>query len=128
MLNIIRRNDSVCDLEGHGHGGELRVCGPPFAWKDGVMRRASSSCADDDRAAAAHLVVVKVMTSAMPTGLGYAPAIAIPAGWLMSARSIAPTSCAISANACQSGAQVYEVNPAMTIFGRSRRARSRIWS
>ena len=51
------------------------------------------------------LWVVKVITSAMPTGLGKAPATTMPAGWLMSARRTAPISWAMSANACQSGAQ-----------------------
>ena len=74
------------------------------------------------------LWVVQVTTSAMPIGLGKAPTVAMPAAWLMSASSTAPTSSAMARKSSQSGAQVYDVNPPMIILGRLRRARSRISS
>ncbi len=71
------------------------------------------------------LWVVVEITSAWPTGDGWAPPAIRPAMWAMSAASTAPTSLAISAKAGKSIVRGMAVPPQKISFGRSLRASSR---
>ena len=71
------------------------------------------------------LCVVVVITSAYPTGDGWAPPAIRPAMCAMSATSTAPTSRAISAKAGKSMVRGIAVPPQKMTLGRSARASSR---
>ena len=72
--------------------------------------------------------MVKVTTSAYGTGLGIAPPATRPMKCAASTMKTAPTSSAISRNAAKSMVRGMAEPPAMIIFGRCSRARSRTWS
>src|SRR5207253_2080767 len=71
------------------------------------------------------LCVVVVTNSQWGTGDGWMPAATRPAKWAMSAITVAPTSSAIARKGAKSIARGYAEWPTTSIFGRSRRARSR---
>ena len=72
--------------------------------------------------------VVKVTTSATPTGEGWALPAMSPAGWAASNMKSASTESAISRNGRGSMIREYAVEPATISLGRSRRATSDTWS
>ena len=71
---------------------------------------------------------MKVVTSATPTGLGWAPPAISPAGCAASNMNRAPTESAISRNGAGSMTREYAVEPATISLGCSRLATSATWS
>ena len=103
--------------------------GPP--WRPGnTARSIALACSAVDisiapRGPRSVLWVVVEITSAWPTGVGWAPPATSPAMWAMSATSTAPTSAAMEANAGKSMVRGMAVPPQKINFGRSARAIAR---
>ena len=108
------------------------ISGPPWANGKTALSMALACSARQrimpPRGPRSTLCVVAVTTSAYGTGDGMAWPATRPMKCAASTMSLAPTSSAISRNAAKSISRGYAVAPAMIIFGRCSRARSRTWS